>query len=159
MENVTNFMTFSGTFFLTASGLFDFDLTFVAETILFIILALVVTFVFLNPISKQLDERADFINFNLRKSTILLTFGYEKLSECVGLLTSEVTEMNRQIKLTKSYTNSNFEEEVLLVQKKNSLLLSKLKGDLSIKSAYLFSNVTSELITLTNSFFTKKFQS
>ena len=159
MENVNNFMTFSGTFFLTASGLFDFDLTFVAETILFIILALVVTFIFLNPISKQLDERADFINFNLRKSTILLTFGYEKLSECVGLLTSEVTEMNRQIKLTKSYTNSNFEEEVLLVQKKNSLLLSKLKGDLSIKSAYLFSNVTSELITLTNSFFTKKFQS
>ena len=159
MENVNNFMTFSGTFFLTASGLFDFDLTFVAETILFIILALVVTFVFLNPISKQLDDRADFINFNLRKSTILLTFGYEKLSECVGLLTSEVTEMNRQIKLTKSYTNSNFEEEVLIVQKKNSLLLSKLKGDLSIKSAYLFSNVTSELITLTNSFFTKKFQS
>lgn len=159
MENVNNFMTFSGTFFLTASGLFDFDLTFVAETILFIILALVVTFVFLNPISKQLDERADFINFNLRKSTILLTFGYEKLSECVGLLTSEVNEMNRQIKLTKNYTNSNFEEEVLLVQKKNSLLLSKLKGDLSIKSAYLFSNVTSELITLTNSFFTKKFQS
>ena len=159
MENVNNFMTFSGTFFLTASGLFDFDLTFVAETILFIILALVVTFVFLNPISKQLDDRADFINFNLRKSTILLTFGYEKLSECVGLLTSEVTEMNRQIKLTKSYTNSNFEEEVLIVQKKNSLLLSKLKGDLSIKSAYLFSNVTGELIALTNSFFTKKFQS
>ena len=159
MENVNNFMTFSGTFFLTASGLFDFDLTFVAETILFIILALVVTFVFLNPISKQLDDRADFINFNLRKSTILLTFGYEKLSECVGLLTSEVTEMNRQIKLTKSYTNSNFEEEVLIVQKKNSLLLSKLKGDLSIKSAYLFSNVTGELINLTNSFFTKKFQS
>ena len=159
MENANNFMTFSGTFFLTASGLFDFDLTFVAETILFIILALVVTFIFLNPISKQLDDRADFINFNLRKSTILLTFGYEKLSECVGLLTSEVNEMNRQIKLTKSYTNSNFEEEILFVQKKNSLLLSKLKGDLSIKSAYLFSNVTSELITLTNSFFTKKFQS
>ena len=159
METANNFMTFSGTFFLTASGLFDFDLTFVAETVLFIILALVVTFVFLNPISKQLDDRADFINFNLRKSTILLTFGYEKLSECVGLLTSEVTEMNRQIKLTKSYTNSNFEEEVLSVQKKNSLLLSKLKGDLSIKSAYLFSNVTGELITLTNSFFTKKFQS
>jgi hypothetical protein len=159
MEPANNFMTFSGTFFLTASGLFDFDLTFVAETVLFIILALVVTFVFLNPISKQLDDRADFINFNLRKSTILLTFGYEKLSECVGLLTSEVTEMNRQIKLTKSYTNSNFEEEVLSVQKKNSLLLSKLKGDLSIKSAYLFSNVTGELINLTNSFFTKKFQS
>jgi hypothetical protein len=159
MENINQFMTFSATSFLTAGGLFDFDLTFVAETILFIILALVVTFVFLNPISQQLDARAEFINYNLRKSTFLLTYGYEKLSECIGLLTEEVSEMNRQIKLTRTYTNSNFEEEVLSVQKQNSKLLSKLKGDLSIKSAYLFSNVTSELISLTDKFFTKKFQS
>jgi len=152
-------MIFSGTFFLTTSGLFDFDLTFVAETLLFIILALVVTFVFLNPISKQLKERANFIDINLRKSTILLTFGYEKLSECVELLTSEVTEMNRQIKLTKSFTNSKFEEEVFIVQKKNSFLLSKLKGDLSVKSACLFSNVKEDLLSLTNSFFSKKFLS
>ena len=152
-------MTFSATSFLTAGGLFDFDLTFVAETILFIILALVVTNVFINPISAQLDSRAEFINFTLRKSTILLTFGYERLSECIGLLTKEVSELNRQIKLTREYTNTNFEEEVLSVQKQNSKLLSKLKGDLSIKSAYLFSNVTSELISLTDSFFAKKFQS
>ena len=152
-------MTFSATSFLTAGGLFDFDLTFVAETILFIILALVVTNVFINPISAQLDSRAEFINFTLRKSTILLTFGYERLSECIGLLTKEVSELNRQIKLTREYTNTHFEEEVLSVQKQNSKLLSKLKGDLSIKSAYLFSNVTSELISLTDSFFAKKFQS
>jgi len=151
-------MTFSANSFLTGA-LFDFDLTFVAETILFIILALVVTFVFLKPISKQLDDRAEFINYTLCKSTILLTFGYEKLSECVGLLTEEVSEMNRQLKLTRNYTNSNFEEEVLSVQKQNSKLLSKLKGDLSIKSAYLFSNVTRELISLTDNFFAKKFQS
>jgi len=152
-------MNFSGTFFLNASGLFDFDLTFVAETILFILLALVVTFVFLNPITKQLDERAEFINYNLRKSTILLTYGYERLSECIGLLTEEITELNRQIKLTRNYTNTNFEEEVLTVQRENALLLSQLKGDLSIKSAYLFSNVTSELISLTDSFFAKRFKS
>ena len=158
MQNINIFMTFSANSFLTGA-LFDFDLTFVAETILFIILALVVTFVFLKPISKQLDDRAEFINYTLRKSTILLTFGYEKLSECVGLLTEEVIEMNRQLKLTRTYTNSNFEEEVLSVQKQNSKLLSKLKGDLSIKSAYLFSNVTRELISLTDSFFAKKFQS
>jgi hypothetical protein len=36
-------MIFSGTFILNESGLFDFDLTFVAEAILFIILALFVT--------------------------------------------------------------------------------------------------------------------
>ena len=159
MENINNFMTFSATSFLTAGGLFDFDLTFVAETILFIILALVVTNVFINPISAQLDSRAEFINFTLRKSTILLTFGYDKLSDCIGLLTKEVSELNRQIKLTREYTNTHFEEEVLSVQKQNSKLLSKLKGDLSIKSAYLFSNVTSELISLTDSFFAKKFQS
>lgn len=152
-------MIFSGTFLLNASGLFDFDLTFVAETILFIILALVVTFSFISPITKQLDERAEFINYTLRKSTILLTFGYEKLSECIGLLTQEITEMNRQMKLTRSFANSNFEEEVGSVQKQNLKLLSKLKGDLSIKSAYLFSNVTSELISLTDKFFAKKFQS
>ena len=152
-------MTFSATSFLTAGGLFDFDLTFLAETTLFIILALAVTNVFINPISAQLDSRAEFINFTLRKSTILLTFGYDKLSDCIGLLTKEVSELNRQIKLTREYTNTNFEEEVLSVQKQNSKLLSKLKGDLSIKSAYLFSNVTSELISLTDSFFAKKFQS
>lgn len=152
-------MTFSANSFLTAGGLFDFDLTFVAETILFIILALVVTFVFLKPISQQLDDRAEFINYTLRKSTILLTFGYEKLSECIGLLTEEVSEMNRQLKLTRNYTNSHFEEEVVSVQKQNAKLLSKLKGDLSIKSAYLFSNVTRELISLTDTFFAKKFQS
>jgi hypothetical protein len=159
MENINQFMTFSATSFLTAGGLFDFDLTFLAETTLFIILALAVTNVFINPISAQLDSRAEFINFTLRKSTILLTFGYERLSECIGLLTKEVSELNRQIKLTREYTNTNFEEEVLSVQKQNSKLLSKLKGDLSIKSAYLFSNVTSELISLTDRFFAKKFQS
>ena len=89
----------------------------------------------------------------------MLTFGYEKLSECIGLLTEEVTELNRQLKLTRNYTNSNFEEEVLSVQQQNSKLLSKLKGDLSIKSAYLFSNVISEVISLTDNFFAKKFQS
>jgi hypothetical protein len=152
-------MNFSVTFFLNAGGLFDFDLTLVAETILFIILALVVTNVFINPVSKQLDERAEFINYNLRKSNILVMLGYEKLSNCVGLLTNEINEMNRQIKLTRNYCNSNFETEVLFVQKENSKILSELKGDLAIKSAYLFSNITNDLISLTDKFFVKKFQS
>jgi len=152
-------MNFSVTFFLNAGGLFDFDLTFAAEGVLFIILALVVTFAFISPISKQLDERAEFINFTLRKSTILLTLGYEKLINSVGLLTEEIGEMNRQMKLTKTYINSKFENEVIVVQQENSKLLSKLKGDLSIKSAYLFSNLSKDLVTITDKFFEKKFQS
>ena len=116
-------MNFPITFFINASGLFDFDLTFPTEALLFLILAVVVTFTFLNPISQQMDERSEFINYTLRKSTILLALGYEKLTTCVGLLTAEIDEMNRQIKLVKNYTNSKFEEEVALVQKENILLV------------------------------------
>jgi hypothetical protein len=43
------------TFLLNAGGLFDFDLTFLAEASLFLFLALIVTFVFVSPIAKQLD--------------------------------------------------------------------------------------------------------
>ena len=129
------------------------------QAILFTILALVTTNVFLSPISKQLDERSEFINYTLRKATILLTFGYEKLTDCVGLLTEEIGEMNRQMKITKEYTNSNFEAEVLEAQNANSKILSKLKGDLSIKSAYIFSTITKDLMSLTDEFFVKKFQS
>jgi hypothetical protein len=150
-------MVLTTTLFL--STLFDFDLTFPAELALFTTLALVVTFKFIAPISKEIDDRADFINYTLRKSTILLTFGYEKLSECVLLLTEEINEMNRQVKLTRNYTNTNFENEVNLVQKENGKLLSKLKGDLAVKSAFIFANLSNELNSLTDKFFSKKFQS
>jgi hypothetical protein len=152
-------MNFSTTFLINASGLFDFDLTFPSEALLFLILATVITNVFLSPISNQLDERAEFINYTLRKSTILLTFGYEKLTTCVGLLTEEIDEMNRQVKLVRNYTNSKFEEELAVIQNENLNILSQLKGDLAIKSAYLFSNVTNDLTALTDKFFENKFQS
>jgi F0F1-type ATP synthase membrane subunit b/b' len=150
-------MIFTNTLFI--NKLFDFDLTFVIELTFFIILALIVTFKFINPISKEIDDRAEFINYNLRKSTILLTFGYEKLSDCVGLLTEEINELNRQTKLTRNYSNSKFEEEIGSIQKENLKILSKLKGDLSIKSAFLFSNISGDLNSLTDKFFEKKFQS
>ena len=152
-------MNFPITFLLNAGGLFDFDLTFLIEAVLFITLAFVVTNVFLSPISKQLNERSEFINYTLRKATILLTFGYEKLIGCVGLLTEEIGEMNRQIKLTKDYTNASFESEVSSVQQANSQLLSKLKGDLAIKSSFLLANINNELSNVTDQFFVKKFQS
>jgi hypothetical protein len=152
-------MIFSTNIFLNKSSLFDFDVTFIAELSLFTLLALIVTFKFIAPISKEIDARAEFINYNLRKSTILLTFGYDRLSDCVSLLTEEIAEMNRQVKLTRNYCNNNFEQEVLNVQKANVKLLSKLKGDLSIKSAVLFSNISKDVISLTDKFFIKKFQS
>ena len=56
-------------------------------------------------------------------------------------------------------TNTNFENEVNLVQKENGKLLSKLKGDLALKSAFIFANLSKELNSLTDKFFSKKFQS
>ena len=152
-------MNFPITFFLSGGGLFDFDLTFVAEGFLFLILSLVVTFVFVSPVSKQLNERAEVINFTLRKSTILLNLGYEKLSSSIDLLTKEINELNRQIKLVKNYTNVGFEMEILSAQKENLKLLTKLKGDLAIKSAILLSNINKELIIITDSFFKQRFNS
>lgn len=152
-------MNFSKTFFLAAGGLFDFDLTFLAEGILFLILSLVVTFLFLSPISKQINQRAELINYSLRKSTILLTLGYEKLSTCIDLLTGEINELNRQLKLVKNYTNSVFESEIELVQKENIKILSKLKGDLSIQSAKLLTKINPELTALAENFFRQRFQS
>jgi hypothetical protein len=145
------------TFFLSGGGLFDFDLTFLAEGILFFILALVVTFGFISPISKQLDKRAEVINYTLRKSTILLTLGYDKLSNCIDLLMKEITELNRQIKLTKNYTNSKFEIEISNVQNKNLKILSKLKKNLNLKSAIFFSIINKDLKLITNDFFQKRF--
>ena len=152
-------MNFPKTFLLSGGGLFDFDLTFVAEGILFFLLSLIVTFVFIAPISKQLNELAELINYTLRKSTILLTLGYDKLSNCIDLLTKEIGELNRQIKLVKNYTNLTFEEEILFVQKENTKILNKLKGDLSIKSALLLANINKDLNIITESFFIKRFQS
>ena len=152
-------MNFPITFFLSGGGLFDFDLTFVAEGLLFLLLSLVVTFVFISPVSKQLNERAELINYTLRKSTILLNLGYEKLSTSIDLLTKEINELNRQIKLVKNNTNTAFETEIISVQKENLKILSKLKGDLSIKSAILLSNVNKELNTLTEGFFINRFKS
>ena len=63
-------MIFSTNIFLNKSSLFDFDLTFIAELSLFTILALVVTFKFIAPISKEIDSRAEFINYNLKKNVI-----------------------------------------------------------------------------------------
>lgn len=151
-------MSFSTTIFLTESGLFDFDLTFVLEGSLFLLLALLVTFVFISPISTQIDERTEFIDYTLRKSTIFLTLGYEKLANCMELLTDEINEMNRQLKLVRTSINTQFEEEISTVQQENTKLLRKLRGNLAIKSASLFAEISPQLISLTDTFFQKKFK-
>ena len=147
------------TFFLTAGGLFDFDLTFVAEAFLFLLLAFVVTFVFLSPVSKQLDLRAESINYSLRKASLYITLGYNRLSNCLDLLVSETTELSRQFQLLKQTTTKDFETEISSLQNENARVFITLKGTLSVQSALLVFLVHEELAFFINSFFKKKFQS
>ena len=67
--------------------------------------------------------------------------------------------MNRQMKNTRTFTNEKFETEVTYAQQQNSKILSKVKGDLSIKSVFLFANLNEDLTSLTDKFFEKKFKS
>jgi preprotein translocase subunit YajC len=151
-------MTFPITFLINASGLFDFDLTLPTEALLFLILAVVVTFLFLSPISKQMDERSEFINTTLSNSRIFLIVAYDGLTTSVELLTDEVNEMNRQIKLIKEYTNTNFEEEICFIQDEHSVILDQLQADLAVQSAYLVSNMAEDLTSLVDTFFVEEFQ-
>jgi hypothetical protein len=84
----------------------------------------------------------------------LFSQAFQYLKSCFNFLDF----WNRQVKLTRSYTNTAFETEVEIVQKENVKILSTLKGDLSIKSAYLLSNIRAELLSLTDTFFAKKFK-
>ena len=150
-------MSFSITFFLNG-GLFDFDLTFLAEGVLFLFFSIVVTIIFLTPVAKQLKTREEFIDSLLLKSNLLLAYGYKKLSLSVRLLTEEMTELNRQIKLLKLYTNTHFDTEIEVVKQENARLISELKGELAINSSFLFSKVIKKVGSLTDFFFAKKFR-
>ena len=76
----------------------------------------------------------------------------------MNIVVLEIGELNRQLKLTKTYSNNIFESEIISVQKQNVNLLSRLKGSLAIKSASILAAINNELNEITNTFFKKKFQ-
>lgn len=150
-------MLFLTSFCISSSGLFDFDLTFVIEGILFLVLSFVVTHSFLIPISDQINSRADFINYNLKKTSLLFAFGNESLKSLILLVTKEEMEMNRQKRILDKSTEVLFEKEALCMQNQADKVLIKFKRNITIKSAILFSNLEENLTYLTNKFFYKKF--
>jgi hypothetical protein len=152
-------MIFYSTILLNANGLFDFDLTFPIEALLFLILSIVITFIFLSPIANQLEERAVFLEYTIRKSMILITFGYDQLENSVNLLLQEITELNRQVKVLKKTVTKSFENEISKIQKDNLNLLTKIKTKLIIRSANLFASLTPEIEKIANKFFDQRFQS
>jgi len=145
--------------FLTAGGLFDFDFTFFAEAFLFISFSFIVTSVFLNPISKQLTERSQYINYHIRKATFYLACSSSIFSKTLLFLTKESNELNRQLKVTQTFTKNQFDNEISLVQNYSFELLKKVKGTLAIQSAYLLKQSNKDLVKLTNNFFDQQFLS
>lgn len=144
-------------FYISSSGLFDFDLTFVIEGILFLFLSYVVTNSFLIPISDQIHSRADFINYNLKKTALLFTFGNDNLKNLISLVIKEENEINRQKRILDQRTAALFEKESLRMQNKTNHVLIEFKRNIAIKFAIVLSNLEDNLTYLTNEFFYKKF--
>jgi hypothetical protein len=152
-------MIFIQTLWLSENGLFDFDLTFPAEIILFFLLSYIIIKVFLNPISIELADRAEFLGKTITKSICLLNIGYKQVDGTLDLMVREVAELKRQLRFAKEYTTEKFEEEIRFVQKKSLLLLSEVKGDLALKSVVLFSSLLGDIDISLDKFFEKKFKS
>jgi F0F1-type ATP synthase membrane subunit b/b' len=139
--------------------LFDFDLTFLSEIILFLFFSVIVTFFFLAPISSILKFRTEVVNEQLTTASLLLTFGNEKLFQNTKMIRKEIAELTRQLNLVKNTSTSLFETEISDFQQKNTRLLKKLKGNLALKSSVLIQKITKNLTSLTDTFFHTKFQS
>lgn len=141
------------------NGLFDFDLTFLAEGILFFLLSVAVTNLFLSPISKQIEERNEMLDFQYRKSMILFDVAQEKLMFCVSWLTNENLELRRQVKEIRRQSAQEVELQLTDAQEETTKLLLQLKKELAIQSVLILSTVKQEILLLSNNFVAKKFKS
>jgi competence CoiA-like predicted nuclease len=144
-------------FLVSSSGLFDFDLTFLAEAGLFFILAIATSFLFLSPVSNQIKARAEFIRLNFKKSAFFLFAGDQNVSNLIFLALLEFDEMTRQATKLKNIADLNFEKEVTTSLRENINFMSMFERNLLVKSALLFSNLKENLNFFAEAFLTKSF--
>lgn len=85
-------------FNLSANGLFDFDLTFFLQALIFLIFSLIVTNFFLLPISDIIAKRTEIVALNNQKAAILLSLVAEKIFFCLNFNKNQKKEYLRQIK-------------------------------------------------------------
>ncbi len=151
------FIIFNNSFFLSNSGLFDFDMTFLSQALLFLILSLSVRNFFLLPISKGIEERNAYIRYNLQKIDIIIALTSEKVEDYVNLILEEKKELNRQNNLTKNYLKTKFEKEVEEIQKENQKLINKVKVNFLMQSLREFNSLNKNMTEIAKCFFQKKF--
>lgn len=150
-------MILNNSFFISNNGLFDFDFTFLSEAFLFLLLSISITNFFLLPISKQIEERKNYINYNIRKFDILINLASETIQDSISIILDETKELMRQNNLVKTYSKTKFENEIEKIQDENEQLLRKVKVSFLIKSAEKFSFLNKEINEITESIFQNKF--
>ncbi len=150
-------MSIKSSFFLGLNGLFDFDLTFLSEALLFLILSIVVTNFFLLPISDQIEKRNAYISYNIKKMDIIISLAYERIQESIEIIFKEIEELNRQTKLVSNYSKMKFEQKIKEIEKENQNLIIKAKASLISQSAENFKNLSMNANDLAESFFKEKF--
>ncbi len=150
-------MNLNSSFFISTNGLFDFDFTFLSEAFLFLLLSISVTNLFISPISKQIEERTVYINYNLHKVDILINLAHEEIEKAVKLVNKELKELSRQNNLLKSYIKVSFESEIEKIQKENQKLINRTKASLTLSSMNLFANLNAEINQIAETFFKDKF--
>lgn len=157
LSNKNFYMSIKSSFFLGLNGLFDFDLTFLSEALLFLILSIVVTNFFLLPISDQIEKRNAYISYNIKKMDIIISLAYERIQESIEIIFKEIEELNRQTKLVSNYSKMKFEQKIKEIEKENQNLIIKAKASLISQSAENFKNLSMNANDLAESFFKEKF--
>ncbi len=152
-------MLLNNSFFISSSGLFDFDMTFLSQALLFFFLSLSITNFFLLPISKTIEERNTYISQILQKVDILVALACEQSEEYTSLLVEERKELNRQNHLLKNYLKIRFQKEVENIQKENQLLINKVKVSFILQSMLKLKSLSKVINEISQSFFNKKISS
>ncbi len=150
-------MTSNNIFFLANSGLFDFDITFFSQALLFLILSLTVTKFFLEPISKSIENRNAYIKYNLDKIDILIGLASETFEKSIALILEEKKELNRQNTLVKSYLKKKIEKEIQIIQEENQNLIQKVKTSLLLQNIEKVNSLNKSINDIAESFFQKNF--
>jgi F0F1-type ATP synthase membrane subunit b/b' len=146
-------MIILSTLLINANGLFDFDLTFFIEALLFLLFAIFINFFFLQPISNILEKRDYSINYALKKSKILIVYGFENLYQSVKNFLIQSEELERQNKLLINQINESFDNEFLLISREVQQFLLKMKFQFLINSLKKYKLLQIDLLNFSNKYF------
>jgi len=134
-------MAILNSFFIGSNGLFDFDLTFFLQAFIFFLFSLIVTNIFLLPVSQNLKKRSSIINLSNQKSVIYLGFIFDKISFSLNFFKENKFEFNRKVKLFENSINLIFESEQKLFENCISSFLNMVEKASLFKSIYLLSTL------------------